>query len=105
MNDIGVVKFTHDKKNNLISSVWAYKINDNTYTGTGKVEGEINSDYCGKFNVTYFNDDGKVTHEYGLEISQEGNHYNLEWIQKEKIVYTGIGMLVNNILYAGWRLI
>jgi len=104
MNDIGVVKFVLDEERKSITSKWAYKINENTYTGTGVVEGEIKNDYCGKFNVTYFNDDGKITHEYGLEISQEQNHYNLEWVQKGKIVYIGIGMLIDKILYAGWRL-
>ena len=104
MKDIGLVKFILNDEKTSITSEWVYTINDNTYTGTGIVEGEITNDYCGKFKVTYFNADGKIIHEYELVITKNEDYYNLEWWQKGKVVYIGIGMLNNNILYAGWRL-
>jgi len=105
MNDIGFVKYFINKDKNMIDAIWVYSINDKEYSGTGIVEGDFNESFEGNFNVTYFNDEGEVTHKYEMEVIKKEGHYKLIWTKGEKVLYTGIGMMFNGILYAGWRLL
>lgn len=103
MNDIGIVEYSKDMVKNCITADWSYIKDNNKVSGTGIAIGELGEGFEGDYIVTYFNQKGIKSSSYNLKITKNQNHYELKWIDDGEVKFFGVGMEINNKLYAGWR--
>lgn len=103
MNDIGIVEYSKDETNNRITAEWFYLKENKKVTGTGIATGKLGDSFEGEYFITYYNHAGIASSSYNLVITKDQNHYELKWITDGVVKYFGVGMEINNKLYAGWR--
>lgn len=102
MNDIGFVQYSKNTSQGM-DARWHYWKDGAVKSGTGIVKGKLGSSFTGDFQVTYFDHHGIETSSFQLRIYNEGDHYIIEWLTNGIVEYIGTGILLDNILFAGWR--
>ena len=100
--NIGCVVYKKDFKTGKLDSNWHFAFNDKFVTGTGKAIGSPGEKFSGKYSITYYNSKGIDVGSYDLIITESNNSYRLQWYQNGTLKCTGIGMLSENLLIAGW---
>ena len=100
--NIGCVVYKKDFKTGKLDANWHFASNEKIATGTGKANGTPGNKYSGKYVITYYTLKGIDVGTYDLIINELNNCYRLQWFQDGVLKFTGIGMLSENSLIAGW---
>ena len=101
--NLGCVIYKKEFLSGNLSADWHFEIDNKYISGTGKAIGEPGKKFEGKYIITYFNFVVKNSKPFDLFIIKKESIFILEWYQEEKLKCSGIGMLHDNILIAGWK--
>ena len=71
-------------------------------TGIGIAKSIVENSFLGKYNIVYFDNEGMETSNYELLIEVFNGFYHLKWLNNNEVVFIGIGIEYNNMLFAGW---
>ncbi|THH41422.1 hypothetical protein [Neolewinella litorea] len=107
MNDqtiphVGIVTYRPQHKDRLIAKWYSNEL-DSGEIGTGVAIGPTDDGFPGIYHITYHLADGTELGNYDLEITQQGDAYQLTWRSPTGIAYRGIGILMGTGLVAGYR--
>lgn len=101
--NIGSVIYKKDFSTGKLNAKWNLRTEKGFISGTGLAEGPAGSSYSGEYSIIYHNSDGSDSGPFILKISEKDGNYLLNWFRNENKVCTGLGMLHNNVLIAGWK--
>ena len=101
MTNIGIVSYT--LLNGKLEAKWSHS--SLQVLSAGEAKGDTTRGFQGKFSITYYkpNSTEPISDPLDLEITKENDVYSLTWKKEGRLIYVGIGFLVDGVLTAGWR--
>ena len=72
-------------------------------SGTGLATGPAGEDYCGDYQITYFDESDSQVAKLDLQIRHQSGHYRLTWLNHGKASAQGIGLLTDAGLAVGYK--
>jgi len=99
MNNIGSVFYSKGDEPGTLNAKWCHSTKG---IGTGFATGGPNEGYVGLYKITYFDNEGNLISERGLEIKKNGECYDVSWINNGIVTSKGIGIEVESGLVVGW---
>ena len=100
MQNIGLVVYKKNPSSGELRATWCHS---DYGDGTGIAKGPIGADYCGDYQITYFDESEHEVAKLGLEIRQNQNQYLVTWFRDDKASARGIGMLTDAGLAVGYK--
>ena len=100
--NIGSVVYTKEFLTGKMTAVWNLQNGDKIVTGTGIAQGDAGATYSGTYRITYYTADKTEAGSYILKINEVFGSYYLNWYCNDILKCSGIGMLNENRLIAGW---
>ena len=98
--DIGSVIYRQGIEPGTLEATWCHSIGGQ---GTGIATGGPATGFVGRYIIRYFNQDGQFDVEFILKIAKNGDLYDVSWFDGDKVIYQGLGMVVEGRLVVGWR--
>jgi len=98
--NVGLVIYTPGDQPGTLDAVWRHQING---SGTGRAIGGEGPRYAGTYEFTYYDGKGRKLVVNTLEITSEGDAFDLTLYKDGAIVTRGIGQLTSAGLIAGIR--
>ena len=101
--DIGVVAYRLNEGSGLLEARWYHSDLDSGQPGTGIATPCKASGFEGSFDITYSLAGGEAVGTFKLRITRISETFFLEWLDRDTLVYVGLGILEDGTLSAGWR--
>ena len=103
MIDIGVVYYEIRPEGGLIDARWYTTRLEVQQAGTGLATGDTSNGFPGRYDISYYFPDGKLSIELELEIEKTGDVYALRYNKDGKTLLAGVGFETPGGLAAGYR--
>lgn len=100
MKDVGLVVYRKNPDTGDLIAKWCHSDSD---SGTGLAKGAPGEDYCGDYQITYFDADRNEVARLELQIRRSLEQYLVTWLKDGKVRSQGIGMLTEVGLAVGYR--
>lgn len=100
MNNIGIVVYTKNQESGELQATWCHS---DYASGTGIAQGQPGDDYCGEYQVTYFDATGSEMAQLKLSIEKSAERYYVTWYKEGKASAQGIGILTDAGLSVGYK--
>ncbi|MCW8877151.1 MAG: hypothetical protein OQK51_08835 [Kangiellaceae bacterium] len=100
MKNIGTVVYTKWIEPGTLKARWSHSEGGE---GVGDAHGGPDVGFAGEYRIVYQNNKGDKSPEMLLRIREADTGFLLEWLEDEKLVSIGQGMVVGEQLIAGWK--